>query len=235
MKYLIATLITVSVFATSAQAATRELVFKDFKVKLSQNTKKDGTVDAVIKVFKGEDDVATREFKSLKPSEGKAGLFVAKSQPLPNLFFIGKEGGFDSILLFVTSAGEINELPWGQIGRDEEYLIAVRTLKNQEAQYAVVDIEKQRVLYRVGNTEKKKYLKEAYDYRAYRKGKYYFLRGEPAISSDKDSEVDYLSISAKQKWLIDQSTRWGQDMDKGAEALKPLYSGTIQENFEALN
>lgn len=224
----------VTQFAMAA-TVTKDLNFKDYKIKLSQTSKKDGSVDATVKVFSGDKDIATREFKGMRPSDGKASLFVAKSQPVPGLFFIGKEGDFDSLLVFVTEAGEIGDIPWGDVGKDDEYIIAVRTLKGQEPHYAVVDIEKQRVLYRVGNTEKKKYLKEGYSYKAFSKGKYYFLKGEPAISSDKDSEPAYLSISSKQKWLIDQTLRWGKDMDKGAEPMKPLYSGSFQDNFEALN
>lgn len=232
MKFLFLSLM---LFSGIANASSKELAFKDFKIRITQNVKKDGTIDALVKVFKGDQDVATREFKSIRPLEGPAGLFIAKTQPLSNLFFVGKEGDFDNILLFVNSNGEINELPWGQIERDDEYIIAVRTLKNQAAQYAVADIEKQRILYRVGNTEKKKYLKEGFGYRAFSKGKYYFLRGESQGDKSKNAEVDYLSISSKQKWLIDQTARWGQEMDKEAVALKALYPGSVLENFEALN
>lgn len=223
-------------FSIFAQALTKDLSFKDFTIKLSQTTKKDGSVDAVVKVFRGTEDVATREFKGMRPSDGKAGLFTAKSQPIPNVFFIGKEGDFDSLLVYVTQSGEIGDLPWGEMGRDDEYIFAVRTTKGQTPQYAVFDIEKQRVLYRVGNTDKKKYLREGYDYKTYNKGKFYFLKGEPVVSSsEKDVAHDYLSVSSRHKWLIDQTPRWGKDMDKGAELLKPLYSGTNLDNFEALN
>ena len=151
------------IFSICLDAQAREFSFGKVKISITQTEQgKNGERDGAIEVRRLDGSIAKKSFKKMEALGGSNGFSIPKKQPLTNLFFVVKEGDYDSRLLAITEKGEILDLPFGDTYSDSATLYSIRNDEVQDPAFAVVDLTTMKII-KTGislSTKEKKVMKK---------------------------------------------------------------------------
>ena len=206
------------------QFSSLRIELKQTAVRGETGNEKSGTSDASIEVRKDEKSAPIQSLKldGIDSVGGIAGIFYPEKQPIPSVFLISKEGGYDPRLIVVDHQGKIFNLPSQStaLSLDHHWLFTWVDSEVYGGRFAVFDLVASKVVVQGENTQHKYWLQETdgESYGMFVKDETYFAR-MIENRGKKDEKAYYLVFDLKKGTAETREGKRDSKLDKGAKPL----------------